>query len=1139
MTMSPPSLGINLQDILQRIYRWFPGWSGFSDEKFNQNEIEYKQRTVERARDVLGENALRNLLSRGEYDEFLVRVQKIGQDNNLLFRGVPSSGDLNILYQSGLEKSSFCTSFFHLLYGEGRVEERLGNYLRYVSDRSLPNKWTFPTYFLMFVHPDTELFIKPSAIRKFLKLIGQPEVWEGTPSGDGYGRIRDVAWQLRDVFKDFGPRDMIDIQSVIWVAATAEETSAESLLSDKRDQFEQLLQECLTTYPMSKEGLRHVALFSRSRDEARANFAAIVAAADSGQDITDRVLLQLLPHVDTAPNKARGAWITWAPTVTKDIRSWFEGAGLKKPDEWPAVASALFRFVRRCVEHPEELAEACREFVNLPLSKGFQTGMLSPVLNALEPESFALVNNKSRKGLNYFNDNNFKADLADYPETNAALLALTSSLSEQLTSPELPNVSPSDMFDMFCHWLVAVKNFEFGTTQYWKIAPGEEARFWDEWRDSGFMAMGWREFGDLSGLTKVQFNAKRDLIVQEHPEYTKQGTRQLWQYTRIAEGDRVIANRGKTEILGVGTVVGPYYFEADAEYPHRFPVQWDDLTPRRVNEQGWGKTLEELEPAKFRALIGARPTNGTSPRADAAFGAKSFELLAELHDNPTSAFYSSHKEDLQRLVEDPLEDLLRSVASQLPEAITDVMETEKKIFARILKNDYGRGGAWDFYWGAFYPKGGKRTEDAQLFLWINHECVRFGFYIGTYGSNQRARFLRNANRDQVALSEKLRSTLSNGRYDFGALEGGYGGGYGGGARKESTSAVRPAWDEWLRDPSKAGVQVAITLKREEAILRTKAELQEEILETFKDLFPLVLLATSDSPMLELERYLEGGEDDPINPLYPLEKLAQDTSYDPATVREWLRAIDRKGQAIIYGPPGTGKTFLAKRLAEHLVGGTDGEVDLVQFHPAYAYEDFMQGIRPQSNGSGPLEYPLVAGRFLEFCRTASSRKGPCVLIIDEINRANLSRVLGELMYLLEYRDEDVALASGNKFRVPSNVRIIGTMNTADRSIALVDHALRRRFAFIPLTPNYETLRLYHKQNGITTDGLIGVLQQVNKLIGDPHYEIGISFFLRPDLSTELESIWRMEIEPYLEEFFFDQPQKLADLRWSGIHGRLGL
>jgi 5-methylcytosine-specific restriction protein B len=245
------------------------------------------------------------------------------------------------------------------------------------------------------------------------------------------------------------------------------------------------------------------------------------------------------------------------------------------------------------------------------------------------------------------------------------------------------------------------------------------------------------------------------------------------------------------------------------------------------------------------------------------------------------------------------------------------------------------------------------------------------------------------------------------------------------------------------------------------------------------------------------------------------------------------AIERKGAAIIYGPPGTGKTFIAERIAKHLIGGGYGFTEVVQFHPAYAYEDFIQGIRPQRTDDGGLDYPVVPGRFLVFCEKASKRKGTCVLIIDEINRANLSRVFGELMYLLEYRDREIPLASGGQLKIPQNVRIIGTMNTADRSIALVDHALRRRFAFLALYPNYEVLASFHQRTGFKSDGLTKVLKELNLQIGDPHYEVGISFFLRENLATELEDIWTMEIEPYLEEYFFDQPSKVADFRWEKV------
>nr|HPJ84746.1 AAA family ATPase [Methanothrix sp.] len=150
-------------------------------------------------------------------------------------------------------------------------------------------------------------------------------------------------------------------------------------------------------------------------------------------------------------------------------------------------------------------------------------------------------------------------------------------------------------------------------------------------------------------------------------------------------------------------------------------------------------------------------------------------------------------------------------------------------------------------------------------------------------------------------------------------------------------------------------------------------------------------------------------------------------------------------------------------------------------------------------------------------------------------ANLSQVFGELMYLLEYRDRSIPLAGGRKLKIPENVLIIGTMNTADRSIALVDHALRRRFAFLRLQPNHDVLRNYHqnRNTGFPVEGLIGVLGRLNNLISDPHYEVGISFFLRENLAEEIEDIWKMEIEPYLDEYFFDQDKKVDDFRWDKV------
>ena len=276
---------------------------------------------------------------------------------------------------------------------------------------------------------------------------------------------------------------------------------------------------------------------------------------------------------------------------------------------------------------------------------------------------------------------------------------------------------------------------------------------------------------------------------------------------------------------------------------------------------------------------------------------------------------------------------------------------------------------------------------------------------------------------------------------------------------------------------------------------------------------------------------------PPQPRYTLDDFAAETRFAKKRIQDWERKLRRKMHIVFQGPPGTGKTFVAERMARMLLSESVGYSDTVQFHPSYAYEDFMQGIHPQVE-DGELTYRIQAGRFLEFCEEAGKRDAqtPCVLIIDEINRANLSRVFGELMYLLEYRDKAIPLAvGGEKFNIPANVYLIGTMNTADRSIALVDHALRRRFAFIHLPPDYEVLKARLEEDGLPSESLILTLERINREIDDRNYELGISFFMNEgkNLRTMLPDIWTSEIEPYLEEYFYDRPDKVEAFRWLDL------
>lgn len=530
------------------------------------------------------------------------------------------------------------------------------------------------------------------------------------------------------------------------------------------------------------------------------------------------------------------------------------------------------------------------------------------------------------------------------------------------------------------------------------------------------------------------------------------------------------------------------------------------------------------------------------------FSKKTFELLENLHHNPNRNFYQLHKDEFKLHVEKPFKQLFHLVADQLPSQITHVMETEKRLFSRILKNDFGQGGAWDFYWGAFYPKGGKRTSDAQLSMWINYERLEFGFYVGDYGDTSRNQLQKNCQKYYEELVPLFRNILSRDEVIFGQ---------GNDIVIEPDGSVYSkldlTWQEWLKNPAQANFDLSIIYPKEKVLQFSSVELSARIANIYTDIFPLVLLAINPDPLPVIYTFIDKSSNDlpalkpkspipnppspiphpqsPIpNPIYPLPQLTQDTSLDADTLSRWVRAIERKKQVVLYGPPGTGKTYIAEKLAQHLIGGGNGFIDVIQFHPAYAYEDFIQGIRPRTE-DGQLHYDLVPGRFLEFCTKAEGR-GVCVLIIDEINRANLSRVFGELMYLLEYRDRAIPLAGGRHLQIPGNVYLIGTMNTADRSIALVDHALRRRFAFLKLYPNYEVLRRFHAQTDFAVDGLIKLLQRLNNEI-EEDYHIGVTFFLDTELPERLPDIWQMEIEPYLEEYFFDRRDQVDAFRWEKI------
>ena len=266
------------------------------------------------------------------------------------------------------------------------------------------------------------------------------------------------------------------------------------------------------------------------------------------------------------------------------------------------------------------------------------------------------------------------------------------------------------------------------------------------------------------------------------------------------------------------------------------------------------------------------------------------------------------------------------------------------------------------------------------------------------------------------------------------------------------------------------------------------------------------------------------------------KLAAELLYDEAHLRKIETLLDDKRQVIFQGPPGTGKTFAARELARFLAG-SDDRVTLVQFHPSYAYEDFVQGYRPTLTSAGQAGFELRDGPLVT--AAAAARGEPHAshfLIIDEINRGNLAKVLGELYFLLEYRDAGIGLQysaeEDEPFSLPENLYIIGTMNTADRSIALVDLALRRRFHFVEFHPDKPPvaglLERWLKRNAEDMAWVVDLVKRANAKLDDRQAAIGPTYFMKKDLSEEkVRLIWEHNVLPYIEEHLYGETDRLAE------------
>ena len=535
----------------------------------------------------------------------------------------------------------------------------------------------------------------------------------------------------------------------------------------------------------------------------------------------------------------------------------------------------------------------------------------------------------------------------------------------------------------------------------------------------------------------------------------------------------------------------------------------------------------------------------TDPARFGGFCADTFQFLTELGENNCREWLETQRDRYRFAVREPLVELCRALAQRYVEPVLrrrqgwdlETSARSGRALTSICKNDYGRTVPYHTtLWITFCrrpPKpdaGGpaedpgpdhRKRDEVQFFVRLDRAGLCYGLRIGRGARAAGHLFRRNVQEHAETLYRALADRGAFAECGFGTEE-------------DPAAAVTPTGPGELR--AWAGGRTLVAMKAvlpDDPLLRCD-DLAGDILLTFDRLLPAFACAVAADPW-----------DSGLGPRRSEASFSEaDFSRLSFLSADWLKRARQllvlKRQLILQGVPGTGKTHVARLLARVLTNGREEAVRLVQFHSAYSYEEFVEGIKVRSveiNGRHDVTYPVEDGLLCAFAAEAARRPAePHVLIIDEINRGNLPRIFGELLYLLEYREQAVALPySRRAFRLPANLYLLGTMNAADRSVARVDQALRRRFSFLEMPPDPDVLAGWlaahppAEGRGFAA-AVVRLFERLNaRLATDlgPQHRVGHSYFMVPDLDrARLRAVWDHHVRPLLEEYLAGDPARLA-------------
>ena len=619
---------------------------------------------------------------------------------------------------------------------------------------------------------------------------------------------------------------------------------------------------------------------------------------------------------------------------------------------------------------------------------------------------------------------------------------------------------------------------------YFKFAPGSQASEWERFHKDNIIAIDFN-FEDLNKFESREAMNK-EIGLKDDDKSNK--TWNLWLFKTANIGDVVFATKGVNTCLGIGIIEGNYYFEGIWDnFNHRRKVKWitDKIYQYKSNTLKNYKNL--FRPDTFSPTI--------------------------VYDFILNEYVRLYPELAKLFTENNLKFSGESIGS------TTIAEPETE-----LEKNNDDAEPLNFWWLNANPKiwSISNHNEGQRQTYTTHnekgnkrriykyfEAAKPGDLIIGYESTPTKQI-----KAIYEVTNGIHNTANGEEIEFELIE---------------KLEIPVHWNDLKNNAALQQCEVFINNQGSLfKLTEDEYDIIREIIDN-KNIITEKLLLISN-----IKKY----------------KFAEDSDKPFISEHDFLQTVTllkRKKNIILQGPPGVGKTFIARKLAYEIMQEVkDANIEMVQFHQSYSYEDFIQGLRPTQKGG----FDLRDGIFYSFCQRALAHPDrPFFFIIDEINRGNLSKIFGELMMLIEAdkREEKFALKltyaedEEDRFYVPENLFIIGTMNTADRSLAIVDYALRRRFAFVTLQPDYgDNFRSFLSAKGLSAPLVEHICSAVTKVNGKikedinlgEGFQIGHSYFCTYPANEDENKWWSeilsFELKPLLEEIWFDDSTKVTEI-----------